>query len=132
MDIISTAGESIVQFYRNLPTPIYSFLLRANIAFGLPAVFVYLGFRKAGWRNKQLNRLLLVVGFLLGISIQFGNLDYYSPIRPWITLFFTINIAYLPSMWSFLLAEKRLVQKRIHRVLLTGLFLLFIINLFQS
>ncbi len=61
-----------------LPVSIYSFLFRSNLILGIPGLLVFIGFMKAGWRSKQLNILLLITGFLFGMSIPI-KIDYYSP-----------------------------------------------------
>ena len=111
-----------------LPVSIYSFLFRSNLILGIPGLLVFIGFMKAGWRSKQLNILLLISGFFFGMSIPI-KIDYYSPLRPWLVLIFTINLAVIPSLWAFLWEPRRALQHKIRRRFQIVLLFLFILNL---
>ena len=132
MDLLTTLWELLRSALGDLPVFIYSFLFRANIAIGLPAIALLIGFSKWGWRSKQLNILLLVAGFILGLGVPLGDLDYHSPLRPWLVLVFTINLIYLPGIWAFLMEPKKKAQKRIRVRIRWVLLALFIANFFMG
>ena len=111
-----------------LPVSIYSFLFRSNLILGVPALLVFIGFMKAGWRSKQLNILLLITGFIFGMSVPL-KVDYYSPLRPWLILAFIINLAVIPNLWAFLWEPRKAFQHKIRRRFQIALATLFIINL---
>ena len=111
-----------------LPVSIYSFLFRSNLILGVPALLVFIGFMKAGWRSKQLNILLLITGFVFGMSVPL-KVEYYSPLRPWLILAFIINLAIIPSLWAFLWEPRRALQHKIRRRFQIAVLALFIINL---
>lgn len=132
MDILTAIWEWLRPILGDLPIYIYSFLLRANIVMGLPAVAVLIGFKKFGWRSNRFNTLLLYAGFIFGLTVPLGDLDYQSPLRPWLVMIFTINLLYLPSLWAFLMEPWWQPQKIIRTRISWALFILFIANFFMG
>lgn len=114
MDIFEVWRNWYLVKVNPLPVSIYSFLFRSNLILGVPALLVFIGFMKAGWRSKQLNILLLITGFIFGMGIPI-EVDSYSPLRPFLLILFTINLAVIPNLWAFLWEPRQALQHRIKR-----------------
>lgn len=131
MDIISLLFGAYREAAYALPSPIYSFLLRANIILLIPTLIAYAGFSK-GLRNTTVQTLLIILGILAGLSLPIENYVSTNSWRPWLVALLLLGLIYLPSAISYL-AEPRLgYQLKLRRRIKVGLFLLFLINLIWS
>jgi hypothetical protein len=130
MDILSNGWEIYQGFAYDLPTSIYSFLIRANAILLIPTAIAYAGFIK-GWRNSAAQSFLIVLGMLIGLSLPIDSyLLYNDHWRPWVIPLLVTGLFYLPSALAFLRDPRLGEQLKLRKRIQIGLIALFIINLF--
>ncbi|MDF7824373.1 hypothetical protein P4B35_10150 [Pontiellaceae bacterium B12227] len=129
MDILTKIWETYAEFARDLPAPVYSFLLRANIMLLFPAIIAYLGFSRGGWRSQKLQMLLIIAGLLVGLSLPLGRMVYSNGFRPWMVIILITGLFYLPGTVAFLCEPRRGHQELLRKRILIALAVLFVINL---
>ena len=128
MDIISFVWEAYSNLTYNLPTAIYSFLLRANLLLLCPIIAAFLAFRQ-GVRNQKIQTALIAVGILIAISLPLNRFMTPTMWRPWLVLFLVLGLWYLPIVFSWLAVPRLDIQAKILRVTRCTLLVLLLLNL---
>jgi len=101
MDILTRIWELYSGFSYNLPDPVFSFLIRANLLLACPIIAAYLGFAQ-GFRSQKLQATLMAVGVLAGLSIPIHTLLEPTILRPWLVMVLILGCWYLPVAFAYL------------------------------
>jgi hypothetical protein len=128
MDIISWIWNGYSSLTYNLPSTVFSFLLRANLLLLCPVIAAYIGFSQIG-RSHRLQAILMVIGALVAISIPLEWLTVPSAWRPWTIIILLAGCWYLPVIFSFLAHRELGTQARVLRATRITLVLLLVLNL---
>ena len=122
------AWKAYSNFTYNLPAPIYSFLLRANLLLLCPIIAAYIGFSQ-GIRNRKLQIVLMATGALVAISIPLHGLMASRALLPWLFIAVLLGCWYLPLVFSFLAHPHRGSQIKITKGTRWAIAVLFLLNL---
>ena len=128
MDIISFVWEAYSNLTYNLPTAVFSFLLRANLLLLCPIAAAYIGFSQ-GLRNQRIQAVLMTIGVLVAISIPLHKFMTPSIWRPWLTMILVLGCWYLPAVFSFLAHPRLGTQATVLKYTRITLAVLFVLNL---
>lgn len=131
MDILSNTWNSYETFVHDLPTEVFSFLIRADLSLLIPSAIAYAGFSR-GWRNSPALTLLIVIGTLIGLSLPIEELVYQPQWRAWLIPILIVGLIYLPAALAFLVEPRLASQIRLRKRIQTIILALFILNLFVS
>ncbi len=129
MDILTRIWELYTGFSYNLPTAVFSFLLRANLLLLCPIAAAYLGFSQ-GFRSQKVQASLMGIGILAGLSIPIHMLLEPTILRPWLVMALTLGGWHLPVAAAYLVHPHLGVQAKILKYTRIGLAAFFILNLF--
>lgn len=130
MDVLSIGVEYLANFIRNLPNPIFSFLLRINLILIGPIIAAYIGFKHCGIRNQKAQVALMCVGAAIGLSIPLDRFMVLTHARTILFVPLLLGCWYLPNIFAYLAHPYIGAQSKITmyaRYLIAGMFLL---NLF--
>lgn len=128
-DIISSAWSGYSTLTCNLPSAVFSFLLRANLLLLCPIIAAYIGFAQ-GLRSPRIQAVLMTVGALVAISIPLPQgMLRPSLLRPWLTMILVLGGWYLPVIFSFLAHSRLGTQAKVLSSTRLILVVLFLLNL---